>query len=69
MRRNAMKEKTIVIEIDEQGNCSMDLEGFHGKGCSDVARTFQGSDVIKNVRNKPDFYIQQTPDNRQRQQS
>jgi len=27
MRRNPMKEKTIVIEIDEQGNCSIDLEG------------------------------------------
>ena len=47
-----MKEKTIVIEIDEQGNCSMDLEGFHGKGCADVAKDFQGSDVVKSVRNK-----------------
>ena len=27
-----MKEKKIVIEIDEQGNCSMDLEGFQRKG-------------------------------------
>jgi hypothetical protein len=47
-----MKEKKIVIEIDEQGNCSMDLEGFQGKGCADVAKDFQGSDVVKNVRNK-----------------
>jgi len=64
-----MKEKTIVIEIDEQGNCSMDVEGFRGKGCSDVAKAFQGSDVIKNVRNKPDFYIQPAADNKRRQQS
>jgi hypothetical protein len=69
MRRNPMKEKTIVIEIDEQGNCSMDLEGFHGKGCSDVAKDFQGSDVVKNVRNKPEFYIQQAAESRRRQQS
>ena len=64
-----MKEKTIVIEIDEQGNCSMDLEGFHGKGCADVAKDFQGSDVVKNVRNKTDFYIQGTAGKRQQQQS
>jgi hypothetical protein len=64
-----MKEKTVVIEIDEQGNCSMDLEGFHGKGCSDVAKAFQGGDVIKNVRNKPDFYISGSTETRQQQQS
>lgn len=64
-----MKEKKIVIEIDEQGNCSMDLEGFHGKGCANVAKDFQGRDVVKNVRNKQEFYIQQAADNRRRQQS
>ena len=64
-----MKEKTIVIEIDEQGNCSMDLEGFHGKGCADLAKDFQGTDVVKNVRNKTEFYIQGTAGKRQQQQS
>ncbi|MBI1897218.1 MAG: hypothetical protein HYS04_11960 [Acidobacteria bacterium] len=47
-----MKEKTVVIEIDEHGNSSMDLEGFQGKGCADVARDFQGGDVVKTARNK-----------------
>ena len=64
-----MNEKRIVIEIDEQGNCSMDLEGFHGKGCADVAKDFQGRDVVKNVRNKTEFYIQGTAGKRQQQQS
>ena len=64
-----MKEKTVTIEIDEQGNSSIDLEGFHGKGCSDVAKDFQSGDSAKNVRNKPEFYIQQTAGNRQQQQS
>ena len=27
-----MKEKTVIIEIDEQGNSTIDLDGFHGKG-------------------------------------
>lgn len=52
-----MKEKTVVIEIDEQGNSSMDLEGFQGSGCSAVAKDFQVSDAVKNVRNKREFYI------------
>ena len=64
-----MNEKRIVIEIDEQGNCSIDLEGFHGKGCADVAKDFQGNDVVKNVRNKQDFYIQGTVGKRQQQRS
>jgi hypothetical protein len=53
-----MKEKTVVIEIDDQGNSSMDLEGFQGIGCSAVAKDFQGSDAVKNVRNKREFYVQ-----------
>ena len=64
-----MKEKKIVIEIDEQGNCSIDLEGFHGKGCADVAKDFQGRDVVKNVRNKQEFYIQGPVDKQQQQRS
>ena len=63
-----MKEKKIVIEIDEQGNCSIDLEGFHGKGCADVAKDFQGSDVVKNVRNKQEFSIRAPKTNGKRQQ-
>jgi hypothetical protein len=64
-----MKEKTVIVEIDEQGNSSIDLEGFHGKGCTDVARNFQGQDAVKSLRNKQEFYIQQTAGNRQQQQS
>lgn len=64
-----MKEKRIVIEIDEQGNCSLDLEGFHGKGCADVAKDFQGGDIVKNVRNKQEFYIQETGSKKQQQRS
>ncbi len=64
-----MKEKKIVIEIDVHGNCSMDLEGFHGKGCADVAKDFQGSDVVKNVRNKQEYFLQVPSGKRQQQQS
>ena len=64
-----MKEKAVVIEIDEHGNSTMDLEGFHGKGCADVAKDFQGLDVVKTSRTKPEFYIQGTAGKRQQQQS
>ena len=64
-----MKEKTVIIEIDEQGNSTMDLDGFQGKGCADVAKDFQGRDVVKTSRTKPDFYISETGRERQRQQS
>lgn len=52
-----MKEKTVVIEIDEQGNSSQDLEGFRGKGCADVAKDFQGGDSVIDNRHKREFYL------------
>ena len=64
-----MKEKTVIIQIDEQGNSSIVLEGFHGKGCTDVAKDFQGHDVVKNVRTKPEFYFHETAAKRQQQRS
>jgi hypothetical protein len=68
MKRNPMKEKTVVIEIDERGNSSLDLEGFQGKGCADVAKDFQGSDVVKIARNKREFYVEAMAARRQQQQ-
>jgi hypothetical protein len=64
-----MKKKTVIIEIDEQGNSSIDLTGFQGKGCADVAKDFQGQDAVKSLRNKPELYIEQTAGQRQQQQS
>ena len=63
-----MKEKTVVIEIDEQGNSTIDLDGFQGKGCGDVAKALQGHDVVKTSRTKPEFYVQEAG-KRQQQQS
>jgi hypothetical protein len=64
-----MKEKTVVIEIDEQGNSTIDLDGFQGKGCGDVAKALQGQDVVKTQRTKADFYIQETAAERQQRRS
>lgn len=64
-----MKEKTVVIEIDERGNSSMDLEGFQGKGCADVAKDFQDRDVVKLARNKREFYVETSVGKQQQQQA
>jgi hypothetical protein len=58
MRRNPMKEKTVVVEIDEQGNSSLDLTGFAGKGCAVVTQDFQGGDSVTKTRHKREFYLQ-----------
>lgn len=53
-----MKEKTVVIEIDEQGNSSLDLTGFEGKACAVVAKDFRGGDSVTIARQKREFYLQ-----------
>lgn len=51
-----MAEKTITIEIDEAGNSSLDLNGFQGKGCGDVAKLLQGSDRVIRSDKKREFH-------------
>jgi hypothetical protein len=52
-----MTEKIVTVEIDEQGNSSIDLAGFQGKGCGDVARALQGADAITKSQTKREFYV------------
>ena len=53
-----MQEKLITVEIDENGNSSIDLQGFHGQGCGDVAKDFRGGDSVTQSTKKRDFYAQ-----------
>jgi hypothetical protein len=55
-----MQEKLITVEIDENGNSSIDLEGFRGQGCGDVAKDFRGGDSVTQSRKKREFYFQRT---------
>lgn len=52
-----MTEKIVTVEIDEQGNSSIDLAGFQGKGCGDVGRALQGADAITKSQTKREFYV------------
>ena len=53
-----MQQKTITIVIDEDGNSSVDLEGFAGHGCETVLKDFQGKDRSRVERRKTAYYGQ-----------
>jgi hypothetical protein len=57
-----MGEKTITVEIDEQGNSSIDLNGFHGKGCGDVAEALRGKDTLVVDRKKREYHVSAAED-------
>jgi hypothetical protein len=57
---NVMAEKTITIEIDEQGNSSIDLQGFQGNGCGEVAKALQGADKLTRSEKKREFHVEVT---------
>ena len=64
-----MQGKLITIEIDEKGNSSIDLEGFHGHGCGDVAKDFRGGDSVTQSSKKREFYAQTVAVKRSQQQT
>ena len=53
-----MQQKVITVLIDENGNSSVDLDGFAGQGCEKVLKEFQGKDRAKIQKKKPSFYGQ-----------
>ena len=54
-----MQEKTITITIDEQGNSTVDLNGFAGHSCEKASDDFRGGDVVKVERKKASYYTGQ----------
>ena len=51
-----MAHKTVTIVIDENGNSSIDLEGFADNRCSRVFEDFRSGDKIRTERKKTSFY-------------
>ena len=48
--------KLITVEIDNEGDQTVDLAGYHGKGCAAVAKAF--ADAIgtsTDITRKPEF--------------
>ena len=48
--------KTVSINIDKKGNAKVDLEGFHGQGCSKVTEALKRIGKSSVETNKPEFY-------------
>ena len=53
-----MQQKTITVIIDENGNSSVDLDGFAGQGCEKALKDFQGRDSARVERRKSEYYGQ-----------
>ncbi len=51
-----MAQKTVTIVIDENGNSSIDLEGFADNSCTKVFDDFRGGDKVRTERKKASFY-------------
>ena len=47
--------KTVTITINTDGGSSIDLEGFHGKGCDKAMADFAGKDKPVKVTTKPEY--------------
>lgn len=60
-----MPEKAITITIDEQGNSTIDLEGFVGKECEKAFESFRGGDTVKLERKKPAYYADRQAEHEQ----
>jgi len=54
-----MADKIVTVEIDGDGNFSLDLEGFKGKGCKDVAKAFEAMGKVKSETIKSDYHKEQ----------
>lgn len=50
-----MADKLVTVEIDENGDTSVDLTGFHGKGCAAVAAAFDELGKVTTSRTKTEF--------------
>jgi hypothetical protein len=48
-------ERIVEVTIDKDGNPSIDLKGFHGKGCKDIAKSFDKFGKIENEHIKPEI--------------
>lgn len=60
-----MREKTITILIDANGNSTIDLEGFAGRGCAKAFDDFRGDDRVQRELKKPSYFSQEEQNQQQ----
>lgn len=61
-------QKKIIINIDQEGNCSIEGEGFVGPECSHFLSEIESSlGQIISQKDKPEYIQRQTNSDRSRQ--
>jgi hypothetical protein len=60
--------KKITVTIDEDGNSTVDLSGFHGKGCDKVLKDFADDNKPLHVVRKRE-YLEAPQGQKERQQA
>ena len=50
-----MAEKIVTVEIDKNGDFTVDLAGFQGKGCKAVADAFKSVGKVTHEETKPEY--------------
>ena len=50
-----MSQKKITVLISETGDTLIDLENFHGQGCSKVMSDFSDGDRARIIRHKREY--------------
>jgi Protein of unknown function (DUF2997) len=50
-----MAEQIVTVEVDKNGNFSVDLVGFQGKGCKAVADAFASVGKVTKEELKPEY--------------
>lgn len=50
-----MAEQIVTVEVDKNGNFTVDLAGFQGKGCKAVADAFQQVGKVTKEEYKPEY--------------
>jgi hypothetical protein len=51
-----MAEKIVTVEVDKNGNFTVDMAGFQGKGCKAVADAFASVGKVTKEETKPEYY-------------
>ena len=51
-----MQEPTVKITIDKKGRAKVEMIGFHGAGCGELADKLKSIGRVTSETNKPEFY-------------
>lgn len=51
-----MAEQLVIIDVDQNGDFTLETSGFQGKGCKDVAKAFEKMGKVNTEKNKDEFY-------------